>query len=110
MEMMWIRIMVLLAACMLPLSAEAMVRHYKFNVGALIAVLLSCHAKHYRIKFAKLMVLEPHERRNHMKQHMSRCANSSLRKACILMFSHSTIIVFLKIFVHMGILKFEVGF
>ncbi|XP_014503547.1 laccase-4 [Vigna radiata var. radiata] len=29
---MWIRIILLLAACMLPLSVEAMVRHYKFNV------------------------------------------------------------------------------
>ncbi|XP_020236824.1 laccase-4 [Cajanus cajan] len=32
MAMMWIRIILLLAACMLPLSVEAMVRHYKFNV------------------------------------------------------------------------------
>ncbi|KAH1247887.1 Laccase-10 [Glycine max] len=28
-----IRIMLLLAACLLPLSGEAMVRYYKFNVG-----------------------------------------------------------------------------
>ncbi|XP_057442296.1 laccase-4-like [Lotus japonicus] len=32
MAVMWIQIILLLAACLLPLSAEAMVRHYKFNV------------------------------------------------------------------------------
>ncbi|KAL5125096.1 Laccase-4 [Glycine soja] len=32
MAMMWIRVILILAACMLPLSVEAMVRHYKFNV------------------------------------------------------------------------------
>jgi len=31
-----IRIVLLLAAFLLPLSVEAMVRHYKFNVGALL--------------------------------------------------------------------------
>jgi len=32
-----IRIVLLLAACLLPLSVEALVRHYKFNVGALFS-------------------------------------------------------------------------
>lgn len=35
MAMQWIRIIMLLAACLLPLSVEGIVRHYKFNVGAL---------------------------------------------------------------------------
>lgn len=47
MAMMWIRIMLLVAACMLPLSVEGMVRHYKFNVGSLHCIAL--HILHYYI-------------------------------------------------------------
>jgi len=48
-----IRIVLLLAALLLPLSVEAMVRHYKFNVGALSCYFSFCHrihAKHSRFK------------------------------------------------------------
>lgn len=38
---MWIRVLLLAAACLLPLSVEARVRHYKFNVSALYAVFRS---------------------------------------------------------------------
>lgn len=48
-----IQIMLLLAAFLLPLSVEAMVRHYKFNVGALYMLLFAfCHvtlARHISI-------------------------------------------------------------
>jgi len=43
-----IRIMLLLAACLLPLSGEAMVRYYKFNVGVfyyLHSIMSLTHAK-----------------------------------------------------------------
>ena len=45
------RIILLLAACLLPLSVDAMVRHYKFNVGALLICIFYHvnHAKAYEI-------------------------------------------------------------
>lgn len=37
----WIRVVLLAAACLLPLSVEGRIRHYKFNVSALYAVFIS---------------------------------------------------------------------
>ena len=45
------RMILLLAACLLPLSVDAMVRHYKFNVGCITYLHFFIMQKH--MKFAK---------------------------------------------------------